>query len=71
MEYEPDDTEVFPKTIVVKAIGSERQLKAFKRDLGKVYARQNLTFSHLIKNRGNPGFHVFINIILPSDQEES
>ena len=70
MEYETEDREVFPKTLVVKAIGSEEQLHTFTEDLKKLYPRQNITFSHLIKNRGNPGFHIFINVVLPSSNSK-
>ena len=70
MEYETEHRKVFPKTLVVKAIGSEEHLKTFAEDLTKVYPRQNMTFSHIIKNRGNPGFHIFINIVLPSSNSK-
>ena len=70
MEYETEDREVFPKTLVVKAIGTVAQLQTFINDLTRFYSQQNITFSHIIKNRDNPGFHVFINISLPSSSKE-
>jgi len=60
---------VFPATLVVKAIGAEKQLQTFKEDLAKVYPRQNLAFSHLIRNRDSYGFHIFVNILLPSSDK--
>jgi len=68
MEHETKRRKVFPKTLVVKVIGSEEQIKTFIEDLP--YPRQNITFSHIIKNRDNPGFHVFINIVLPSSDDK-
>lgn len=70
MQSETTDSEIFPKTLVVKALGNIEQLKTFTKDLTKVYPRQSMTFSHIIKNRGNPGYHVFINIVLPSSKSK-
>ena len=70
MEYETEHRKIFPTTLVVKAIGSVEQLQIFIKDLPKLYPRENITYSHIIKNRGNPGFHIFINIVLPSSNEK-
>lgn len=70
MESEIESRKLYPTTLVVKAIGSIKQLQTFIRDLPKLYPRQNITYSHIIKNRGNPGFHVFINIVLPSSNSK-
>ena len=73
MESKIENRGILPeKTLVVKAIGGYDELQVFISDLPKIYSRQNITFSHIIKNRGNPGYHVFINIILtPSNSKET
>jgi len=68
--HEIKDREIYPTTLVVKALGNIEQLKTFTKDLTKLYPRQNITFSHFIKNRGNPGYHVFINIVLSSSNSK-
>ena len=69
MESKTERRKLFPTTLVLKAIGSLKQLETFTEDLPKLYPRQNITYSHIIKNRDNPGYHIFINIVLPSSKE--
>ena len=62
--YEKRD--IFPQTLVVKAIGTMDQIKRFINDLTCLYPRENLSYSHILRNKDNPGYHIFINVHLLS-----
>lgn len=53
------------KRLVVKAIGEIDQIARFVEDLQKVYSEYRMNFSPILKNSNAPGYHCFINLLLP------
>jgi pyruvate-formate lyase-activating enzyme len=53
------------KRLVLKAIGEADEILRFIEDIQKVYPGHCMNFSPVQKNKDTPGYHCFINLLMP------
>ena len=53
------------KRLVIKAIGEADEILRFVEDIQKVYPGHCMNFSPIQKNKDTPGYHCFINLLMP------
>ena len=53
--------------LLVKLQGRYSYIVHFINDLLKLYSRENIVFSAIMRNKGIPGYHIFINILMDKE----
>ena len=57
----------FEDRLVVKLIGKVEWIQRFIFELNRIFTKDQLNFSPILKNRDATGYHCFINIFMDSD----
>lgn len=64
IEIEPKIEYSFQNRLIIKLIGKASFIERHIILLRRIYSPQQMNFSPILKNKGDGGFHCFINILM-------
>jgi hypothetical protein len=57
----------YEQRLVIKILGKYENIVQAISDLHKIYPKERMNFSPILKNKDQDGYHCFVNILMDAD----